>query len=43
MKKIIILIAILCNFIFAENNFVVANGVIYYKPNKEIKDRQWTF
>ena len=42
MKKIIILVAILCSFIFAENNFIVANGVIYYKPNKEIKDRQWT-
>lgn len=42
MKKIITLIAIFCNFIFAENNYIIANGVIYYKPNKDVEEGRWS-
>lgn len=42
MKKIIILITILCNFIFAQDYAVLANGVIYYKSLRgEESERTW--
>lgn len=41
MKKIIILIAILCSFIFAQIDVVLANGVIYAKTLHEGESGRW--